>query len=247
MPQLTAASTDRKDHARRPRHASAASQGCRGEARLGRLELPHANQILSVEGLSRGFGRREVLRRLDVTLLRGERLAVRGQNGSGKTTLLRCIAGTLAPSSGRVTVEGHPAGSLPACGAMGVSLSQERSFHLRLSGHEQLLFAARLRGAEPRSAGREVAAVEEELELGAVAARRVDKCSTGMVQQLAFARALLCDPRLLLLDEPTRSLDKEAMDRLWAALDRRPSAAVVLATHRQDDLDRCPRSLDLSL
>ena len=74
---------------------------------------------------------------------------------------------------------------------------------------------------------------------------RVDRCSTGMVQQLAFARALLGEPELLLLDEPTRSLDEAAVERVWAALASRPSLALIIATHRHEDIERCERHLAL--
>lgn len=203
--------------------------------------------VLVIEGLSRRFGAHHVIRALDLTVEPGERLAVRGSNGSGKTTLLRCVAGTLAPSEGAISIGGNAVGSLEARRLLGVSLSQERSFHLRLSGHEQLLFFARLRSASSQEAERDVAALEEELELVETAARRVDKCSTGMVQQLAFARSLLGGPALLVLDESTRSLDKHAISRLWSALDRRPEVAVLMATHREADIDRCSRQLDLPL
>lgn len=202
--------------------------------------------VLVIEGLSRQFGGHDVIRALDLAVQAGERLAVRGPNGSGKTTLLRCIAGTLAPSAGAISVGGHPAGSLEARRLLGVSLSQERSFHLRLSGHQQLLFFARLRSASRQEAEQDVMALEEELDLVATAAQRVDKCSTGMVQQLAFARSLLGAPSLLVLDESTRSLDKHATSGLWSALDRRPEMAVIMATHREEDIDCCSRQLDLS-
>ena len=90
-----------------------------------------------------------------------------------------------------------------------------------------------------------VEALEEELELGAILAKRVDRCSTGMVQQLAFARALIGVPRILLLDEPTRSLDAEATERLWRAVEARPHLALLIATHREDDVARCQRRIDL--
>jgi ABC-type lipoprotein export system ATPase subunit len=90
-----------------------------------------------------------------------------------------------------------------------------------------------------------VDALEQELELGDILAKRVDRCSTGMVQQLAFARALLGVPRILLLDEPTRSLDTEATARLWRAIEARPHLAVIIATHRDDDVARCQRRIDL--
>ena len=159
--------------------------------------------------------------------------------------MLRCIAGTLVPTGGRVTVLGHPAGSIEARGLLGVSLSQERSFYLRLSGHTNLVMFARLRGNGRREAERQVRALEEELEICEISAERIDRCSSGMIQQLALARALLGDPALLALDEPTRSLDAEAAARLWAALDRRPESAVLMATHLDADLRRCTSRVDL--
>jgi ABC-type multidrug transport system ATPase subunit len=203
--------------------------------------------ILSVQRMSRGFGAHEVLRAIDFMLEPGERVALRGPNGSGKTTLLRCIAGTLEPSGGRILVGGHEAGTVQARRLLGASLSQERSFYQRLSGHTNLIFFARLRYAGRRRATAAVDSLIEELEIGEIGGERVDRCSTGMVQQLAFARALIGEPALLLLDEPTRSLDEDAAGRLWGALDRRPGTALVLATHSDADSSRCHERLDLPL
>jgi ABC-type multidrug transport system ATPase subunit len=203
-------------------------------------------RILAVENLCRYFGAHEVVHSLSLTAAVGERIALRGPNGSGKTTVLRCIAGTVTPSDGAITIGGHPAGSIGARRLVGASFSQERSFYLRLSGYDNLVFFARLRTSAKREALRIVAELQEELELAEIARERVDRCSTGMIQQLSFARALLGDPRLLLLDEPTRSLDSEAVERLWQALDRRRArVALVLATHRTEDLDRCERRVEL--
>ena len=200
--------------------------------------------LVTVRGLARRFGDRQVIRGLDLQLSPGARVAIVGPNGSGKTTLLRCIAGTLAPDHGEVRIDGEPAGTLAARQLVGTSLSQERSFYLRLTGRTNLRFFARLRHARGRDARRDVAELEEELELAEIASRRADACSTGMLQQLAFARALLGRPSVILLDEPTRSLDVEATGRIWAALDRRPEIAVLIATHRHDDIDRCDSRID---
>jgi ABC-2 type transport system ATP-binding protein len=204
-----------------------------------------SERVLEIAGLGRRFGEREVLRELHLRLSAGDRLAVTGPNGSGKTTLLRCVSGTLTPSAGRVEVCGHAAGSVAARRRIGVSLSQERSFYLRLTGRNNLLFFARLRYRREREARRATDQLIEELELATIAAERVDRCSTGMVQQLALARALLGSPALLVLDEPTRSLDPGAVGRLWAAVDRRPEIALLIATHRSDDVERCTERLDL--
>jgi ABC-type multidrug transport system ATPase subunit len=205
------------------------------------------DRLLRVEGLSREFRGHQVLTGLDLGLEPGQRLAVTGANGSGKTTLLRCIAGSLTPTSGEIVVGRYAAGSREARALTGVSLAQERSFYLRLTGRANLRFFSRLRIASRRAAYGQVDALEEELALREIAAERCDRCSTGMMQQLAFARALLGEPRLLLLDEPTRSLDEAATERLWGALDRRPQLAVLIATHREDDIGRCHSQLDLPL
>jgi ABC-type multidrug transport system ATPase subunit len=202
--------------------------------------------VLRIEELGRRFGDHQVVRSLDLALEPGERIALRGPNGSGKTTVLRCIAGTLTPTAVRISVGGHPAGTLEARRLVGASFSQERSFYLRLLGHDNLVFFARLRLPDKREAERRVRALEEELELDDIVRERVDRCSTGMIQQLAFARALLGEPNLIMLDEPTRSLDEGALERVWAALDRRKErVALVIATHRADDVERCERRIDL--
>ena len=201
--------------------------------------------VIALTSLTRSFGDRRIVSELSLAVDAGERAALRGPNGSGKTTLLRCLLGTLTPDSGTVTIGGHPAGSVGARRLTGASLSQERSFYLRLSGRDNLLLHARLRGLSGRHAKKDVEALIDELELDTVAAQRTDRCSTGQLQQLAFARALLGHPLAILLDEPTRSLDTDARNRLWDALDRRPHAAVVVATHIEEDVARCTGVLDL--
>ena len=195
--------------------------------------------LLEVEGLRRSFGDHEVVKGLDLRLEPGQRVAFVGPNGSGKSTALRCVAGTLAPTGGSVRIGGHASFSRRARALTGVSLSQERSFYLRISGRDNLIFFARLRGLGRRAAARAVDAVAEEMAIDDFLLQRADQYSTGMILQLAFARALLGDPPLLVLDEPTRSLDKAAVGRLWAALDRRRDAVLVMATHLEDDVARC--------
>ena len=204
-----------------------------------------ADPAIEVRGLTRRFGARTILDRIDLRVAVGERTGIWGSNGSGKTTLLRCLAGTLAPSAGHAMVLGHPPGSPGARRALGVCLGQERAFYGRLSGRENLLFAARLRMG-PRSAALAVDTICEELALGSFAERPVERCSSGMRARLAVGRALLGRPELILLDEPTRSLDDPASQLVWAALDRRPGLTVVLASPRRDDLAWCSRVVDMT-
>ncbi len=201
--------------------------------------------MLAVSALTRSFAGRRVLGPLSLDVAEGERVAIVGHNGAGKSTLLRCVAGSLTPTGGEVRMLGHVAGSRAARALTGVSFSQERSFYLRLTGHVNLLTFARLR-YPTALARRAVAELVEELEIAPIAAQRVDRCSSGMIQQLSLARALLGEPRLVLLDEPTRSLDDQAAERLWAAFARRPHTALLIATHRHEDLSRCERTVELA-
>ena len=200
---------------------------------------------IEVRGLTRRFGTRTVLDRIDLTIGAGERTGLWGPNGSGKTTLLRCLAGTLTPSAGRALIFGHPSGSRGARRALGVCLGQERAFYGRLSARENLLFASRLR-MRPGSAAPAVAAICDELELGTFLEWPVERCSSGMRARLALGRALLGDPAVLLLDEPARSLDEPATQLVWAALGRRPDLTVVIASPRREDLAWCSRIVDLA-
>jgi ABC-type multidrug transport system ATPase subunit len=205
------------------------------------------NVVPAVEvcGLTRRFGSRTVLDRIDLTVGVRERAGIWGPNGSGKTTLLRCLAGTLTPSAGRASVLGHLSGSRAARHALGVCLAQERAFYGRLSGRDNLLFAARLRIGPVGAAGA-VAAICEELALGSFAGMPVERYSSGMRARLALGRALLGHPEVILLDEPTRSLDDAASQLVWAALARRPDLTVVVASPRRADLTWCSRVVDLA-
>ena len=200
--------------------------------------------MLQVHRASRRFGARPIFSGLDLDLPAGTRLLLAGPNGSGKTTMLRCLAGTLTLTSGQAAVAGHPAGSPEARRLSGVCLSPEQGVYGRLSGHDNLLFAARLR-LPWRDAAAAVTRVEREFGVEGFAATRVEHCSAGMRARVSLARAFLGEPALLLLDEPGRSLDEHATAQLWAAIDRRPELTCVVASHRSGDRSRCHHVLDL--
>jgi ABC-type multidrug transport system ATPase subunit len=201
--------------------------------------------ILQIDALHHRFGQHVVLTDFDLEAAAGERIAIRGPNGSGKTTLLRCIAGTITATSGSIRIAGHDAGSLDARRLTGVSLSQERSFYMRLSGRENLVLFARLNGLGRRAAAGRVGELADELDLRELMFKRTDRFSSGQLQQLAFARALVGSPELVLLDEPTRSLDVEARARLWSALSRRPYVTAVIATHLDEDVQHVTSVVEL--
>ena len=183
--------------------------------------------LLAARGVSRRFGRIEVLHPCDVELQPGEALALVGPNGAGKSTLLSILAGALEPSTGEVT------------GTARVGWSPQRpALYGRLTPRENLDLFARLQG--------DAAHVDEllaELEL----ARDVQAAtlSVGMRQRLNLAIALLGSPQVLLLDEPTASLDAPRRELLWQRVERLRAAggAVCFATQNADELGRATRVL----
>jgi ABC-2 type transport system ATP-binding protein len=164
-----------------------------------------------------------------------------GANGAGKTTLLKILAGLVLPDDGQVKVNGvdvtgsiHPAGH-----QMTYISGEERSHYWRLSGRENLRFVATLDEVPWRQVGRRVQEVLEVVGLGEAADHRVGTYSSGMKQRLGIARGLLSRPEILLLDEPTRSLDplsaKHLGEFIKEDLVEQRGRTVVLATHNMEE------------
>jgi ABC-2 type transport system ATP-binding protein len=139
----------------------------------------------------------------------GETVGLLGPNGAGKTTLLKIIATLLYVSSGRVLIHGRDVQDDPLAARrlIGLVTSDERSFYWRLTGRQNLTFFAALYRLPSRSIADRVAMLLEVTRLADAADRPFHTYSSGMKQRLAIARGFLADPRIVLYDEPTRSLD----------------------------------------
>jgi ABC-2 type transport system ATP-binding protein len=175
------------------------------------------------------------LRNVSFELGAGEILGLLGPNGSGKSTTLKLVSTLLLPDSGRVTVAGF---ETRACGQqvrrrVGFALASERSFFPRLTARENLEFFAALEDISRYECCSRTEHALVEVGLADVAGKQVMKFSSGMHQRLAIARALLKGPQVLLLDEPSRSLDVAAAARLWDLIQElsRRGISVLLATH----------------
>lgn len=159
------------------------------------------------------------VRDVSLQVAEGELFGLLGPNGAGKTTLVKMLCTLIRPSAGEATVAGYPLSQAGAIrSAVGLVVTDERSFYWRLSGWQNLEFFAamhRLHGAEAK---RRVAEVLEQVGLERWSAERVSNYSSGMRQRLAIARSLLHGPRILFLDEPTRSLDPTGTAKLHELL-----------------------------
>jgi ABC-2 type transport system ATP-binding protein len=187
--------------------------------------------LLAARGIARTFGSRVALQPVDLDLSAGETVALVGPNGAGKSTLLAILAGALAPTDGTVE-RAAPVGWVP----------QRPAHYGRLTARENLrLFAA----LERAPAGR-ADELHDRFELPDGV--RAANLSVGNRQRLDVALALVSSPRVLLLDEPTASLDPDQRDRVWeiAGRLRAEDGAVLVATHHWEELTgRVDRTLEL--
>jgi len=187
--------------------------------------------MIHIENLTKRFGRVTALDRVHLDVAAGETLLLLGANGAGKSTLLRCLLGIL-PYEGTVRIDGLD----PLANGREVRrrigyMPQSGGLYADLTVRETLRFFSELRGASYASA-RELL---EEVRLGHALDAPVSDLSGGMAQKLAFALALLGSPPVLLLDEPTASLDTASRERLLAKLValKAEGRTILLSTHSQ--------------
>jgi ABC-2 type transport system ATP-binding protein len=191
---------------------------------------------IEARGLEKRFGDVPALAGVDLAVAPGSVVAILGENGAGKSTLIRILATTVIPDRGSATIGGHDVVTSPleARSALGLMLGNERSCYARLSGRQNLEFFAVIYGL-PRARGRARSGeLLERVGLGPHADRPFNEYSSGMRARLTLARALLREPPVLLLDEPTQSLDPVAAHdfrELIRGLAGEAGAAVLLATH----------------
>ncbi|MGE5596743.1 MAG: ABC transporter ATP-binding protein [Hyphomicrobiales bacterium] len=175
----------------------------------------------------------------------GGRMALLGANGAGKTTILKIVAGLLIPDGGSVEVCGFDALRQPrqAHDAVTYVLADERSFHWRLTARENLEFFGALDGLPGKYIAQRIDWLLQRLDLTAAKEMPFWQFSVGMKQRLAIARALLHRPKVLLMDEPTRSVDAAHASEVWQLVreevDDGEGCLVVVTHHLQEALSLC--------
>jgi ABC-2 type transport system ATP-binding protein len=189
---------------------------------------PTPQPSLSVRGLTRSFGDRTAVRDASFEVSPGELLAIIGPNGAGKTTLLSMLAGVLAPSEGEISGLSGRVGWVP----------QQPAVYSKLSVAENLTLFARLEKLDDPQA-----AVERMLVQTGLTQRhgeQVSRLSGGNRQRLNIAVGLLCEPAVLLLDEPSSSLDPRQRERLWEFITNlsHQGTSVVYSTHNVFEAER---------
>jgi ABC-2 type transport system ATP-binding protein len=192
---------------------------------------PAADPAVEIDGVHRSFGAIRALDGMSLTVGRGEVVGLLGHNGAGKTTTVRLLLGILAPDRGAIRVLGRdPLHDGPDVRRSIGLVSATPGVDERLTARQNLAFAADVYGVDDRE---RAGALLEQFDLYSRADDRVAGFSTGMRQRLALARALLHDPPLLLLDEPTAALDPVVSREVRATVERLAGEgrSVVLCSH----------------
>lgn len=160
----------------------------------------------------------EALKDISLVINPGELFGLLGPNGAGKTTLIKCLTTLLLPSSGAAWINGHRLTEADNAirASVGCMLMGERGLYWKLTGRENLLFFAALYHLYPSERGRRANEIIEQLNLGDIADRSVETYSSGQKMKLAFGKALINDAPILILDEPTNTLDVPSARELRA-------------------------------
>ncbi|QBF82993.1 ABC transporter ATP-binding protein [Shewanella maritima] len=190
---------------------------------------------VSLNQVSHHYGERAVLSDIDLTLEAGNTLALLGHNGAGKSTLIKIILGLVSPVAGMVNVLGCELNQKPSAAALQAYraqigyLPENISFYDKMTGREVLEYFAALKGVSASK----VAHIIDEFGLGYAKDQPIKTYSKGMKQRLGFAQAIVAEPKLLLLDEPTVGLDPQASQFLYSKVAELSKAgcSIIVCTH----------------
>ncbi len=204
------------------------------------------DRLLEIQGLSKRFGPIKAVEAVSFTVARGEVVAFLGPNGAGKSTTMKMITGYLPPSAGSARVCGHDIVTerLAAQRQIGY-LPEGAPLYGDMTPRGLLRFIAALRGLTRDQESRNLAEVVERLQLGAVFDQRIETLSKGFKRRVGLAQAILADPPVLILDEPTDGLDPNQKQEVRALLRAMaPDKAIVISTHILEEVEAvCSRSV----
>jgi len=201
--------------------------------------------VLAARGIRKSYGGREVVAGIDLDLARGECYGLLGPNGAGKTTTLRMLLGLVRPDAGEISLLGFPVPKAAREGRMRVGVvPQVDNLDPDFTVRENLVVYGRYFGLREREVAARIPALLDFAALQARAGSRIQELSGGMKRRLVLARALVNDPELIFMDEPTTGLDPQARHQMWEKLRvlLRQGRTILLTTHFMDEAERlCDR------
>ena len=198
--------------------------------------------VIAASDLQFAYGKTPVLRDIDLSVAAGEVYGLVGADGAGKSTLLQLMVGQLSPGGGSLSVLGRDPAD-PALRSDLAYMPQGFGLYLDLSVQENLEFFADLHGMVHENARTKISDLLARTGLKGFEGRRAGQLSGGMMQKLALACALVTEPRVMFLDEPTTGVDPVSRRAFWRLLEavRAEGVAILYATANMDEAERCDR------
>jgi ABC-2 type transport system ATP-binding protein len=195
-----------------------------------------------INDVSKSFGKRLVLNQINLTVESGEIFGLIGPSGSGKTTLVKIIVGMDSPSQGDVQVLNTAVPNLKLLQRIGY-MAQADALYSDLTGEENLAFFASLFKLKKEDQKKRIAYAAQLVNLTDDLKKKVQNYSGGMKRRLSLAVALIQDPEILILDEPTVGIDPELRRSIWAELYRlkNEGKTILVTTHVMDEAEKCDR------
>ncbi len=202
--------------------------------------------MIEIEGLTKHFGPIPAVAGIDLTVAKGEVLGFLGPNGAGKSTTMKMVTGYLAPSAGRVRICGHDIETAPLAAQRCIGyLPEGAPAYADMTPRQFLTFIAEIRGFTGAAAKLRVDRAIAETELDSVLDQPIDTLSKGFKRRVGLAQAILHDPPVLIMDEPTDGLDpnqKHAVRTLLRAM--APDKAIIISTHLLEEVEAiCTRAV----
>jgi len=198
--------------------------------------------VVAANGVYKQFGEQAVLRGIDLSVAPGEIVGILGPSGAGKTTLIKCLIGTLGLNRGSVAIHGVAMPNLEMMDRIGY-MAQQDALYDDLTGFQNLVFYGRLSGMKKRAAQAHAHEKMALVELSGDENKKVAHYSGGMKRRLSLAAALIGDPDVLVLDEPTVGIDPVLREQFWLEFQRLKAKgkAILVTTHVMDEAEKCDR------
>ena len=203
------------------------------------------DEMISVRHLTKRFGPMTAVEDISFGVARGEVLGFLGPNGAGKSTTMKMITGFLAPSGGTAVICGHDIGQAPIAAKRHIGyLPEGAPAYPDMTPAGFLDFVAQIRGFAGKEAEHRIGLAVERTELGGVLDQPIETLSKGFKRRVGVAQALLHDPDVLILDEPTDGLDPNQKHEVRRLIATMPEKAIIISTHLLEEVDAvCTRAI----
>ncbi len=198
--------------------------------------------MIEASGITKRFDSETVLRGIDLNVDPGEILGVLGPSGSGKTTLVKCLIGAIGLNQGHIEIKGTRIPNLKLMDSIGY-MAQQDALYEDLSGLQNIVFFGQLKGLSKAEARAQAHALLDLVDLSKDKNKKAAHYSGGMKRRLSLSAALIGNPDVIVLDEPTVGIDPVLRELFWAEFQRLKSLGkvIIVTTHVMDEADKCDR------